>query len=61
MQCGLLESSLLQNEEAQLPLFFFLDEVFQPPLDPLEQLHILPVLGSPGLDKVFYIGLRRAE
>ena len=54
-----LEPSLLQAQQAQFPQLFLIGEVLQPsdhlsgpPLDPLQELHILPVLGAPGLDSV---------
>src|SRR5699024_8009122 len=49
-----LEPSLLQAKQAQLPQPFLTGEVLQPsdhrsgpPLDPLQELHVLPVLGAP--------------
>ncbi|KAK4815434.1 hypothetical protein QYF61_002649, partial [Mycteria americana] len=53
------EPSLLQAEQPQLSQPFFIGQVFQPsdhfhgpPLDPLEQVHILLVLGTPERDTV---------
>ena len=49
-----LQPSLLQAKPAQFPLPFLIGEVLQPSdhlsgpsLDPLQELHILPVLGAP--------------
>ena len=46
------EPSLLQDEQSQLPQPLLIGEVLQPsdhlsdpPLDPLQELHVLPVLG----------------
>ena len=54
------EPSLLQAKQAQFPQPFLTGEVLQssdhlsgPPLNPLEELHVLHVLGAPGLDAVF--------
>ena len=51
--------SFLQAAQAQLPQPVFIGEVLQPsdrlcgpPLDPLQQLHIFPVLGALDLDTV---------
>jgi len=51
--------SLLQIEQAQLPHPVLIGEVLQsfdrlrgPPLDPLQQLYWLHVLGAPGLDAI---------
>ena len=50
------EPSVLQAKQTQLPQTFFTGEVFHtsdhlpgPPLDPIQQLHIPPVLGGSGL------------
>jgi len=50
---------LLQAKQAQFPQPFFIAEVFQPSdhlsgplLDPFQELHVLPVLGVPGLAAV---------
>ena len=58
-----LQPSLLQAKPAQFPLPFLIGEVLQPsdhlsgpPLDPLQELHILPLLGAPGLDAVLQMG-----
>jgi len=55
--------SLFHAEEAQIPQSFITGEVLQPfshlcgpPLDPLQQLHVLLVLGAPGLDAVLQVG-----
>ena len=55
--------SLLQIKQAQLPQPFFTGEVLQPSdhlcgtsLDPIQQLHILPVLGAPELNAVLQKG-----
>eukprot|EP00198_Chlamydomonas_reinhardtii_P004847 XP_001694183.1 predicted protein [Chlamydomonas reinhardtii] len=57
------EPSLLPTKQAQFPQPFLIGEVLQPsdhlrgpPLDPLQELHILPVLGAPGLDTVLQMG-----
>jgi len=49
------ERSFLQAKQALLPQPFLIGEVLQPsdhlsspPLDPLQELHVLPVLGAPG-------------
>ncbi|KAK4807117.1 hypothetical protein QYF61_018458 [Mycteria americana] len=54
-----LEPSLLQAERPQLSQPFFTGEVLQPsdhlrgpPLDPLQQVHVFLVLGTPELDAV---------
>jgi len=51
--------SLLQAKQSQFPQPFLIEEVLQPSdhlsgplLDPLQELHVLPVLGAPGLDAV---------
>ena len=58
-----LEPYLLQAEQAQLPHCAFMGEVLQPcdnphgsPLDLLQQLHMLLVLGTPGLNTVLQMG-----
>ena len=55
--------SLLQAKQSRFPQPFLVGEVLQPsdhlsgpPLDLLQELHILPVLGAPGLDTVLQIG-----
>ena len=55
--------SLLQAKQAQIPQPVFVGEVLQPsnrfygpPLDPLQQLHIFPVLGALDLDAVLQMG-----
>ena len=57
------DPSPLQAKQAQFPQPFLTGEVLQPsdhlcgpPLDPLQELHILPVLGAPGLDAVLQMG-----
>jgi len=32
-----------------------------PPLDPLQELHIFPVLGDPGLDAVLQMGPQKSQ
>jgi len=56
--------SLLQAEQAQHPQSFCVGEVLQPsahphgpPLDPLQQFHILPVMEAPGLGAVLQVQL----
>ena len=56
-------SLLFQAKQAQHSQPFFIGEVLQPPdhlhsppLDPLQKLYIIPVLGAPGLDTVFQMG-----
>ena len=58
-----LEPSLLQAKQAQFPQPFLIGEVLQPSdhfsgplLDPFQELHILPALGTLGLDAVLQIG-----
>ena len=58
-----LEPSLLQPEQHQLPQFIFIEEILQPfyhlcdpPLDLLQQLCVLLVLGVPGLDAALQMG-----
>ena len=55
--------NLLQAEQAQSLQLIFIGEVFQPldhlhrpPLDPLQKLHILPVLGAPDSDAILQLG-----
>ena len=55
--------SLLQAKQAQFPQPFLIGEVLQPsdhltgpPLDPLQELHVLLVLGTLGLDAVLWMG-----
>ena len=62
------EPSLLQANEAQFPQPFFIGEVLQPtdhlcgpPLDLLQQLRTLPVLGAPAWIQYFRWVLIRAE
>jgi len=57
------ELSLLQAKQSQFHQPFLTGEVLQPsdhlsgpPLDPLQELHVLPVLGAPGLDTVLQMG-----
>ena len=57
------EPSLLQAEEPQYSQAVLIGEVLQPsdhlhgpPLDPLQQLHVLLVLGAPELDAVLQVG-----
>ena len=65
-----LEPSLLQAEQAQLSQPFLVGEVLQPldhfggpPLAPLQQVHVFPVLRSPDLDTGLQVGShqRRVE
>jgi len=55
--------SSLQAKQAQFPQPFLTGEVLQPsdhligsPLDPLQELHALPVLGAAGLDALLQMG-----
>ena len=57
------QPSPLQTEEAQFLQPVFIGEMLQPsehlrgpPLDPLQKLHIFPVLRSPELDAVLHMG-----
>ena len=57
------EPSLLQNEQAQLLQLAFIGEVLQPsnhlfgpPLEPLQKLHIFPVLVAQVLDATLQRG-----
>jgi len=57
------QSSLLQDEQPQLPQPVFTGLVFQPsdhfggpPLDPLQQVHVFPVLRAPELDTGLQVG-----
>jgi len=61
------QPSLLQAEQPQLSQRFLTGEVFQPsdhlchpPLDPLQQLHILLVLGAPELDAGLQVGSHKS-
>ena len=61
-----LEPCLLQTKQTQLSQPVFIGLVLQtsehpcgPLLDPLQQLHILLVLGTPDLDTVLQMGLAR--
>ena len=58
-----LEPSLLQSEIPQLSQPVLMGEVLQPsdqlhgpPLHPLQQLHVLLVLGAPELDALLQVG-----
>ena len=58
-----LEPSLLQAKQAQFPQPFFIGEVLQPsdhhsgpPLDLVQERHILPALGAPGLEVILQMG-----
>ena len=58
-----LEPSLLQAEHPQLPQPVLIGKVLQPsdhlsdpPLDPLQHIHVLLVLGAPELDAVLQVG-----
>jgi len=63
-----LQLSLLQAEEPQLFQPVLIVEVLQlsvphihgPPLDPLQQLSVLPVLGATELDAVFNVGSHKS-
>ena len=57
------QPSLFQVKKSQFPQPFLIGEVLQPsdhpsgpPLDPLQELYILPVLGAPGLDALLQMG-----
>ena len=57
------QPSLFQAEQAQIlqPVFIkvvlqSLDLLHGPPLDPLQKLHIFPLLRAPDLDAVFQLG-----
>jgi len=59
--------SLLQAEQAKLLQPFFVGEVLQhseylhgSPLDSLQQIHVLLMLGAPGLDTVFCVGSHKS-
>ncbi|KAK4827923.1 hypothetical protein QYF61_022371 [Mycteria americana] len=61
-------ASLLQAEQPQVSQPFFTGEVLQPsdhfcspPLDPLQQLHVFPVLRAPELDSVLQLESSLAE
>ncbi|KAK4831239.1 LOW QUALITY PROTEIN: hypothetical protein QYF61_016471 [Mycteria americana] len=63
-----LQPSLLQAEQPQLAQPVLVAEVLQPsdhfcgpPLDPLQQLHVLLVLRAPELDTVLQVGLLDCE
>ena len=63
-----LETSLLQVEEPQLSQPVLIVEVLQlsdhpcgPPLDLLQQLHLLPTLGSPELDAVLQVASHKSR
>ena len=62
------EPSLFQAKQAKFPQPFLIGEVLQPsdhlsgpPLDPLQELHVLPVLGAPGLDTVLQMGPHKSR
>ena len=57
------ELSILQATEARFTQLFLIGEVLQPsdllsgpPLDSLQEPHVLPALGAPGLDAVLQMG-----
>jgi len=59
--------SLLQAEQPQLSQPFLTGEMLQPsdhlcgpPLDPLQHLHVFPVLGSPELDTGLQVGSQQS-
>jgi len=63
-----LEPPHFQTEQAQLPQPAFIAEVFQssdplcgPPLNLLQQFHIILVLGASGLDTVLQVGPREGR
>jgi len=63
-----LELSLLHTEQPQFPQPVPVGEVLQPsdhlcgpPLDLLQQLHVLPVLGTPELNTVLQVGSHKYE
>ena len=63
-----MQPSPPQAEQAQLLRPVLTEEVLQPsdhvhgpPLDPLQQLHIFPVLGAPDLDAVLQVGPRKGR
>ena len=62
------ELFLFQAEEPQLSQPVLGGEVLQPsdqlcgpPLDPLQQLHVLPVLGPPEVDSVLQLGSHKSR
>jgi len=62
------DPSLLQAKQAQFTQPFFIGEVLQPsdhlcgpPQDPLQELHVLPVLGATGLDTVLQMGPHKSR
>jgi len=62
------EPSLLQAKQAQFPQPLLIGEVLQPsdhlsgpPLDPLQELHVLPVVGAPGPDTVLQMGPHKSR
>jgi len=63
-----MEPSLLQGEQPQLSQPFLIGEVFQssddvcgPPLDPLQQVHVFPVLRAPELDAGLQVGSHQSR
>ena len=61
------EPSLLQAKQAQFPQPFLIGELLQPsdhlsgpPLELLQELHVLPVLGALGLDSVLQVEPHRS-
>ncbi|KAK4810201.1 hypothetical protein QYF61_011795 [Mycteria americana] len=64
----LLQAQPKNVEEPQLSQPFFIGEVFQPsdhfcgpPLDPLQQVHVFPVLRAPELDTVLQVGSHQSR
>ncbi|KAK4817094.1 hypothetical protein QYF61_027925 [Mycteria americana] len=62
------EPSLLQAKQPQVSQPFLMGEVFHPsdyfcslPLDPLQQVHVFPVLGTPELDAVLQVGSHQSR
>ncbi|KAK4826482.1 hypothetical protein QYF61_009478 [Mycteria americana] len=62
------EPSLLQAEQPPLSQPFFIGEVLQPsdhlrgfPLDPLQQLHVFPVLRAPELEAALQVGSHQSR
>ncbi|KAK4831083.1 hypothetical protein QYF61_015281 [Mycteria americana] len=62
------EPSLLQAEQPQLSQPFLIGDVFHPsdhfcgpPLDPLQQVHVFPVLRAPELDAVLQVGSHQSR
>ena len=63
-----MELSLIQAKQAQFSEPFLVGEMLQPsdhlsgpPLEPLQELHILPVVGVPDLDAVLQMGPHKSR